>query len=178
MAEKRRSLEERQRKPLEYVAFIYSLKCGFALILIFQIAYLLGKEYGGFWLLGRFRSLTDLGNIKYVNFIVLFYVIFKGTRTYKIRHNFAAITYQKSVLSGLIISILSIAFITLYSVIFYKYIDPDSLNLVMQNEYLNPEITKVERALNFLRPYGITFIVSIVYTFLISFVLIKKERSH
>ena len=166
------------RKPLEAIAFRYGLECGIVLIFIFLVMYYFQSEFGGIVILGKLIWFTDLGIIKYVDIPVIFYAIYKGTMTYKIRHNFASITYKKSVISGLLIAALGILIVAMFSIIFYKFIDPTLLSLTMEQRYLNPNTTRVARAYNFLRPYGITFLISVVYTFLISNQLKKKEHSH
>lgn len=174
---------EKRKKSLEQIALIYSLKCGFALILIFQLCYLIQiSDYGIFLsemlISNRKFYLTDLGIVKYFNMPVIFYSIYKGTKYFKLRHNFCSLTYKQSLMSGFLISIISVLIVAAYTIIFYKYISPESLDLVMEKEYLNPDTTKTQRALNFLRPYRMTFFVTMVFTFLISFKLIKTERSH
>lgn len=177
MEHRRKSFEERQRKSLETIALRYGFRGGLVLIFIFLLMYFLQTLYGDYIWARYYIRLTDLGWIKYFNLPVIFYVIYKGTRIYKIRHNYAYISYSKSVLSGTYISIYSILMVALFSVIFYKFIDPASLSLIMEKHYLNPETTRAARAFNFLRPYTMTFIASFIYILLISFTLIKKERA-
>lgn len=168
--------DERMRKPLHVIAWRYGWKCGIALILIFLVMYYLQSEYEEFIWPRYHIKLTDLGIIKYLNLPVIFYAIYKGTRIFKVRHNFATISYSKSLFSGFLISLFSVSLIALFSVVFYKFIDPASLTDVLDKEYFDD--TRASRAYNFLRPYRITLLVSIVYTFVISLHLKKTEHSH
>ena len=167
---------QQHRKSLERIAIRYGLRCGLVLIFIFLATYFFQSEYGDVLWSWHYLRLTDLGIIKYMNLPIIFYIIYRGTRL-QVRHNYCVISYQKSVLSGLYITVISILTAAFLNVI-DKLIDPASLNLVMANHYLNPTTPRVERAFNFLRPYTITFIMCVIYTFLISLILKKEERSH
>ena len=175
---KRFTDDGRPRKTLESVAFGYGLRGGIVLIFIFLVMYYFHSENEYIELLGKRFWYIDLGVIKYLNLPVIFYAIYKGTMIFKIRHNFASISYKKSVISGAIIAITCIVIVAIFSIIFYKFIDPTLLNLTLEKHYLNPNTTKVARAINFLRPYEVTFIISILYTLLISLHLKKTEHSH
>ena len=178
MDRRRISPEDQFRKSLEQIAWRYGLRCGIVLVFIFLVMYYLQSEYGDMVLFGSLIRFTDLGLIKYLNLPIIFYSIHKGTKIYKIRHNYTSITYQKSVVSGLLISVYAIIIVAVFSIIFYKFIDPNSLRFVMEKAYLNPATTRAVRVLNYLRPYTITLIVSIVYTLILSYFLKGEDRSH
>ncbi len=170
---------ETKRKSIERVALRYGLRCGIVLIFLFLISYFFQSEFGDFYFMGKFFRFTDLGIIKYFNLPVIFYSIYRGTRYFKIRYNYCVITYQKSVLSGIYISFLSITIVSIFSIIFYKFIDPTSLKFVLATHYFRDiEVTPVQRAINFLRPYSMTFFISVIYTILLSIFLKKGEHSH
>jgi hypothetical protein len=178
MQRRRSTPEDQFRKTLPQIAWKYGSRSGIVLVFIFLVMYYLQGEYGDMVLLGSLIRFTDLGIIKYLNLILIFYSIYRGTRIYKIRHNYTAISYQSSVLSGFLISLYAIIIVAVFSILFYKFIDPNSLNFVMEKAYLNPNTTRAARALNFLRPYTVTFIASFVYTLILSYFLKGEERSH
>jgi hypothetical protein len=175
----RRSEDERERKSLAGIALKYGLRGGIALSFIFLVMYFLenASVVGDFVKSHFYIHLTDLGLIKYINLPIIFYAIYKGTRIFKIRHHFATISYKDSVLSGIYISVISVSICALFTIVFYKFIDPSSLKDIMGEHYYNLG-TRTERAYNFLRPYNITLILSLIYTLIISYFLQKEEHSH
>ena len=121
-------------------------------------------------------NLSDQTFVQYLSLAIIIAGIVIGILNYRNKINGGFISYGQSLGSGVLIGLFSSILVSIYTIIFFKFIDPDMINVILNKAHdsmleRNPTMTdeQLDIAMSWTRKFMNPFIMAITSTIWLTF---------